>query len=84
MHYKQIERLIRAVRYLATRHTGLTLDELAQAFEVDKRTASRLRDAIGALYDLHHASTDENGRKPASKPCRAAGYDRRCLAGHDR
>lgn len=63
MRYEQTERLIRAARYLAARRMGVTLDELADAFEVDRRTAERLRDAIGALYDLHHASTDEDGRK---------------------
>lgn len=63
MRYEQTERLIRAARYLAARRTGVTLDELAAAFEVDKRTAERLRDAISNLYDLHLASIDPDGRR---------------------
>lgn len=39
--YKQAERLLRLVRTLMVRRTGITLEELVEKFEVDKRTIYR-------------------------------------------
>lgn len=48
----KLDRAIRLVHLLCESAEGLTLDEMAQALEVNRRTAERLRDVIMIHFDL--------------------------------
>lgn len=50
MRYAPAERLLRLARHLAGTRTGLTLDEMATALEVGRRTVERLRDSLVAMF----------------------------------
>lgn len=50
MRHDKAMMVIELARRLAASAEGLTLDEMAQAMSVSRRTAERLRDAIGALF----------------------------------
>ena len=48
MRHEKARALLGLARRLAASAEGLTLDEMAQACEVGRRTAERMRDALGA------------------------------------
>ncbi|WP_159013563.1 YafY family protein [Acidisoma sp. S159] len=50
MRYAPAERLLRLARHLAGTRTGLTLDEMASALDVGRRTAERLRDSLADIF----------------------------------
>ncbi len=50
MRHEKASRLLELVRLLASSAEGLTLDEIAAALTVGRRTAERLRDAARALF----------------------------------
>ena len=50
MRYKPSQRLLRLALLLAATRTGLTLDEMAQELEVDRRTVERLRGSLAELF----------------------------------
>lgn len=59
MRYAPAERLLRLARHLAATRTGLTLDEMADELEVNRRTAERLRDALAAIFPQMDCWDDE-------------------------
>lgn len=61
MRYKPSQRLFRLALMLAATRTGLTLDEMSQELEVDRRTAERLRDSLADLF-LQLESWDDEAR----------------------
>ena len=50
MRLEKANRLIELARKLAASAEGLTLDQIAKEFSVNRRTAERLRDAVRELY----------------------------------
>ncbi len=52
MRHEKATRLLELARLLASSAEGLTLDEMAQAMGVGRRTAERMRDAVRRLAGL--------------------------------
>jgi predicted DNA-binding transcriptional regulator YafY len=50
MRHEKAGALLELARHLASSAEGMTLDEMAQAVGVGRRTAERMRDALGALF----------------------------------
>jgi len=50
MRHEKGARLLRLARLLASTAEGLTLDEMARALEVGRRTAERMRDAVREVF----------------------------------
>jgi len=50
VRYAPAERLFRLARHLAGTRTGLTLDEMAAALEVGRRTVERVRDTLASMF----------------------------------
>jgi predicted DNA-binding transcriptional regulator YafY len=59
MRYAPAERLLRLARELAATRVGLTLDEMAAALDVGRRTAERLRDSLVAMFPQMECWDDE-------------------------
>lgn len=55
-------RLLRLVHILADSAEGLTLDEMAEELEVNRRTAERLRDVIADAFVLEERADDRRKR----------------------
>ena len=58
MRHDKAKILIELARRLAGSAEGLTLDEMAQAVDVDRRTAERMRDALWELFPAMEAIAD--------------------------
>ena len=58
MRHHKAAQLLDLARALASSAEGLTLDEMASLVRADRRTAERMRDAIGALFPQLDAVTD--------------------------
>lgn len=58
MRHEKAASLIALARALAGSAEGLTLDEMAQRLEVDRRTAERMRDALAELFPQLEAVPD--------------------------
>lgn len=58
MRRDKAEALLELARHLASSAEGLTLDEMATACGVSRRTAERMRDSIGFLFPLLEEDTD--------------------------
>ena len=56
-HYKAAQ-LLDLARALASSSEGLTLDEMAGVIRADRRTAERMRDAIGTIFPQLDATAD--------------------------
>ncbi len=50
MRYERLTNIIELATLLQVRRGGLTLDDIMQAFNVSRRTAERLRDAVGQAF----------------------------------
>jgi len=59
MRYAPAERLLRLARHLAGTRVGLTLDEMATEFGVDRRTAERMRDTLVSMFPQMNWWDDE-------------------------
>lgn len=57
--YETAEQLIRLIQALQSSRLGMTLDEMAEFVGVSRRSAERMRDAIGRLYDGLEERADE-------------------------
>lgn len=58
----KFRRLLRLVHLLADSAEGLTLDEMAEELEVNRRTAERLRDVIAEAFVLEELADDRRKR----------------------
>ena len=58
MRHEKAAAVLRLARALAGSAEGLTLDEMAQRLGVDRRTAERMRDAVGELFPQMEAVPD--------------------------
>lgn len=58
----KLDRLLTLVNALHDTSDGLTLDEMAEAIEADRRTAERLRDVIRLHFDLEEIADDRRKR----------------------
>ena len=58
MRHEKAAAVLRLARMLAGSAEGLTLDEMAERLGVDRRTAERMRDAVGELFPQLEAVPD--------------------------
>jgi hypothetical protein len=58
----KLDRILTLVHALADSSEGLTLDEMAEAVGVNRRTAERLRDVIARHFDLEDIQDDRRKR----------------------
>ena len=58
----KFRRLLRLVHLLADSAEGLTLDEMAEELEVNRRTAERMRDVIAEAFVLEEIADDRRKR----------------------
>lgn len=58
----KMSRMLALVHLLADSVEGLTLDEMAAALGVNRRTAERMRDVIAANFDLEERTDDRHKR----------------------
>ena len=64
MRYERIENLVRLAVRLQGTPGGLTLDDIEADFSVSRRTAERMRDAVGAAFGpLDRVDTDDTKRR---------------------
>ncbi len=63
MRYGKAEQLVRLCLMMAERADGVTLEAIAERFEVSRRTAERMRDAAMRLLPEVTEWTDMDGRK---------------------
>ena len=59
---EKLHRLLTLVHALSESAEGLTLDEMAEVIEADRRTAERLRDVIAVHFDLEDRQDDRRKR----------------------
>lgn len=71
--YARSADLLRLALQLAGAHEGLSLDEIARAFEVSRRTAERMRDALERVFPALEAKTGADGLKRWRLPKPPAG-----------
>ena len=50
MRKEPATRLLHLARLFAAEHAGISLDEIATRFEVSRRTAERMRDAVAGVF----------------------------------
>lgn len=63
MSYANAEKLLQLCLLLADTRIGLTIDQIAEKFEVNRRTAERMRDAAQNLFPSLEFIRDENNMK---------------------
>lgn len=63
MRYSRQEDLLRLALMMQGTAEGLSLDEMAEQFDVSRRTAERMRDAILRVWPQVEELADEGGRK---------------------
>lgn len=63
MRHEKATKLLDLARRLASSSEGLTLDEMAEAMEVGRRTAERMRDAVWAAFPQMEAVDDPPTRR---------------------
>ena len=63
MSYWKAEQLLALATLMAARHTGVTLDDVIERFQVSKRTAQRMLRALESQFSDVTTSTDDEGRK---------------------
>lgn len=68
MRYVKAEELLRlAIRMQGTRE-GLSLDDMQAETGLSRRSAERLRDAVGRLFEMEEVDTDERMKRWRVKP----------------
>ena len=63
MRYDKADRLIELILEMQANRMGLTLDEIEQRFEVGRRTAQRMRDAVARIFPSLITEIDEERRR---------------------
>jgi len=63
MRHEKAARLLDLARMLASSAEGMTLDEMAQALDVGRRTAERMRDAVWAAFPQMEVVEDPPTRR---------------------
>lgn len=58
----KLDRILSLVHHLADSSDGLTLDEMAEALGVNRRTAERMRDVVALHFDLDEITDDRRKR----------------------
>jgi len=73
MRYGRLADLVRLAMQMQGRADGMSLDEIGQTFEVSRRTAERMRDAIRDAFPQTEELTEPGGRKRWRLPPGTAG-----------
>lgn len=73
MRYSRLADLVRLSIKMQGRADGLSLDDISQTFEVSRRTAERMRDAICAAFPQTEELVESGGRKRWRLPPGTAG-----------
>lgn len=73
MRYGRLTDLVRLAMQMQGRADGLSLDDISQTFEVSRRTAERMRDAIRDAFPQTEELSEEGGRKRWRLPPGTAG-----------
>ena len=63
MRYDKADRLIELILEMQASRIGLTLDEIEQRFQIGRRTAQRMRDAVGRIFPNLITEIDEERRR---------------------
>lgn len=63
MSFAKAEQLLKLATLVASRHTGITLDDVIARFEVSRRTAQRMLRALEAQFPDTNVTFDDEGRK---------------------
>ena len=61
--YERLEDILNLAIALQGSYRGLTLDDIQARFKVSRRTAERMRDAIGRVFTLKEADRIDDDRK---------------------
>ena len=77
MSFWKAEQLLVLATLMATRHAGVTLDDVIERFSVSKRTAQRMMRALEKQFNDADGSTDDEGRKRSG-----FSFDRRKRGAH--
>lgn len=73
MRYGRLADLVRLALQMQGRADGLSLDDIGEAFEVSRRTAERMRDAVRDAFPQTEELHDSGGRKRWRLPPGTAG-----------
>lgn len=73
MRYGRLADLVRLAMQMQGRADGLSLDDIGQTFEVSRRTAERMRDAICDAFPQTEELLEDGGRKRWRLPPGTAG-----------
>jgi predicted DNA-binding transcriptional regulator YafY len=73
MRYSRLADLVRLAMQMQGRADGLSLDDIGQTFEVSRRTAERMRDAIRDAFPQTEELVEPGGRKRWRLPPGTAG-----------
>lgn len=73
MRYGRLAGLVRLAMQMQGRADGLSLDDIGQTFEVSRRTAERMRDAIRDAFPQTEEISEPGGRKRWRLPPGTAG-----------
>ena len=73
MRYGRLADLVRLAMQMQGRADGLSLDDIGQTYEVSRRTAERMRDAIRDAFPQTEELLEEGGRKRWRLPPGTAG-----------
>jgi predicted DNA-binding transcriptional regulator YafY len=73
MRYSRLADLVRLAMQMQGRADGLSLDDIGQTFEVSRRTAERMRDAIRDAFPQTEEISEPGGRKRWRLPPGTAG-----------
>jgi predicted DNA-binding transcriptional regulator YafY len=73
MRYGRLADLVRLAMQMQGRADGLSLDDIGQTFEVSRRTAERMRDAIRDAFPQAEEMAEPGGRKRWRLPPGTAG-----------
>jgi predicted DNA-binding transcriptional regulator YafY len=63
MSFWKAEQLLALATLAAARHAGITIDDVAERFEVSRRTAQRMLRALETQFPDTRTARDDEGRK---------------------
>ena len=61
--YSQVEAVLRLALQMQRSYTGVSLNDIQEQFDVSRRTAERMRDAVFRAFGKGKETVDEDGRK---------------------